>query len=338
MEKAFVTAGAVTGIGSLPFTDADRAVDFVARYSPRIPFWPQLPQRSRSEGTIEQGVMPFVNLLSPRRESYCYTLRAGTLDEFLDRIDASTTYLDVEHAAGFTVFERALAAGAFPNAEAVKGQLAGPLTLAYCLRYDDVPLVRNNELMSALSTHVARSAEWQVERLKRAGLPIMIFVDEPCLAMFLRDFKDSHQDGMLELLQKVLQAIRSAGAAAGLHCCASGSLRTMLGLRPDILSFDSYQNLESFMRDPEAAAFIAAGGIVAFGMVPTFPLLDKLHASELFFRWLASARGCSSIQTVARQSIVTATCGLGLLPQSSAGASFELARGLSRLIRRAGSA
>ena len=42
-----LSPGCVTGVGSLPFTDADEAVEFVAKYSPELPFWPQLPLRCR---------------------------------------------------------------------------------------------------------------------------------------------------------------------------------------------------------------------------------------------------------------------------------------------------
>jgi len=34
-----------TGIGSLPLTDADEAVDLVLNANVSIPFWPQLPKR-----------------------------------------------------------------------------------------------------------------------------------------------------------------------------------------------------------------------------------------------------------------------------------------------------
>ena len=48
--------GCVTGVGSLPFVDADEAVEFVAEFSPELPFWPQLPMRAAGEGVIAQGM------------------------------------------------------------------------------------------------------------------------------------------------------------------------------------------------------------------------------------------------------------------------------------------
>jgi hypothetical protein len=49
-------AGAVTGIGSLPYLAADEAVRKVATFCPDLPFWPQLPRVSEHEGVIGQGL------------------------------------------------------------------------------------------------------------------------------------------------------------------------------------------------------------------------------------------------------------------------------------------
>ncbi|MDD5771697.1 MAG: methionine synthase, partial [Candidatus Omnitrophica bacterium] len=46
--------GLATGIGSLPFTDAQKAADIVLRYIPSIPFWPQLPKSGAREGMLAQ--------------------------------------------------------------------------------------------------------------------------------------------------------------------------------------------------------------------------------------------------------------------------------------------
>lgn len=47
-------SGLATGIGSLPHTDAEEAVDLVLKYCPQVPFWPQLPRRDAREGMIAQ--------------------------------------------------------------------------------------------------------------------------------------------------------------------------------------------------------------------------------------------------------------------------------------------
>lgn len=55
--------GAVTGIGSLPLKNPEAAVNFVAKMCPEIPFWPQLPRRSKREPMVEQALGPLTDWL-----------------------------------------------------------------------------------------------------------------------------------------------------------------------------------------------------------------------------------------------------------------------------------
>ena len=46
--------GLATGIGSLPHEDPRAAVEVVLEETPRLPFAPELPMRSASEGMVAQ--------------------------------------------------------------------------------------------------------------------------------------------------------------------------------------------------------------------------------------------------------------------------------------------
>ena len=46
--------GLATGIGSLPHDDIEAAVDLIFKYTPQVPFWPQLPRLSPCEGMLAQ--------------------------------------------------------------------------------------------------------------------------------------------------------------------------------------------------------------------------------------------------------------------------------------------
>jgi hypothetical protein len=128
-RKALTPGGAVTGIGSLPLTSIAAAIDAVSHYSAEVPFWPQLPQRSASEGAIAQGLGCIADLVEPRAEGYGYQVKSGKIDLVLERLHGSSGELRDENASGFAAFEKALGSGAFGSAEAVKGQLEGPITL-----------------------------------------------------------------------------------------------------------------------------------------------------------------------------------------------------------------
>ena len=124
-----------------------------------------------------------------------------------------------------------------------------------------------------------------------------------------------------------------------MHTCArlspDGVAIAALGqARPDIIAFDAYQGLEVFCADPAAQDFLRTGGWVAWGLVPTWPRLDQLDPQALFARWLGAATGVMAVEAVARQTLITATCGLGLpLNQRSPVRSTWPISSLSRLPR-----
>lgn len=328
----FLPQGRVTGIGSLPGTDPRAAVRFVAEASPAVPFWPQLPQRCEREGVIEQGLVGIEDLLERRWAAYGYKVKSGRLGELEARLQTGDPRLDEDHAAGFFAFEKALAVGDFRRAVAVKGQVEGPITLAFYLLDRGRPLVHDVGFLDACARHVANLALWQIERLRPAGLPVLLFLDEPALC--LAKAAGVAENHFASLLRDLLTTLRGAGAVAGLHCCAGVPFPLMLQANPDILSFDAHAGLERFCANRSARAFMRDGGQVAFGLVPTRSRLDGLTAESLFFRWLHAVREAGDVRQLARHSLVTATCGLGLLDYTAARAAFDIARRLACLLER----
>jgi hypothetical protein len=317
-----IPAGAVTGIGSLPHTSAASAIQAVAELSPEIPFWPQLPQRAKQELAIIQGLGLLSGLIEPRAEGYGFQVKAGRIDSALATLHRSDGQLAPTHAAGFQAFEEA----SFPSAVAVKGQVEGPITLATYLFHNNRPFLSEPALFAAIAFHVSQTICWQIDRLKSTGYPVLLFIDEPALCL-------APDENRLSALAVLLNDVRTRGAIAGLHCCAARPFEQMCLARPDILSFDAYDGLERFFTDPHAQEFLRHGGTVAYGLVPTWPSLDSLNPMILFTRWLTAASLVGDPQELARQAMITATCGLGLLNTDSAIASFRLAQSLGNLIR-----
>ncbi|MFQ5912362.1 MAG: hypothetical protein ACE5JS_04195 [Nitrospinota bacterium] len=332
--RGFNPNGSVTGIGSLPLADPEAAVQFIVENSPTLPFWPQLPRRSRKERLIGQGLTPLAEVLKERSATNGYRAKPQKLAEVVDRLKHGPAELHASGASGFFAFEKALARGAFPDAAALKGQIGGPITLASNLFDRDRPFAQDRLLMDAVASYVCRLAQWQVARLRRFGRPVILFVDEPRLGLLNRGTLSGTGPHLVKALTDVLEAIRNAGAMAGVHCCASFSCTLLRRTKPDIFSFDAYQGLENFCADPGAKAFFEEAGCVAFGLVPTRSRLDDLRAEELFGRWLQNAAKLGEAREVASRSFITATCGLGLLPKDAGSASFALCRSLARLVQQ----
>jgi hypothetical protein len=341
---------AVTGIGSLPFRDPHAAVRFVAQACPHVPFWPQLPQRSAAEGMIAQPLGAVADLLRRRNEGYGLEVVPGRLDDVRTRFVQGDAVLDEQHAAGWFAFEHALDAGMFAQAVVLKGQVTGPLTLASQLfvQGSSVSFLEQPDLLDAIGSYVERLAVWQIERLRRWGLPLLMFLDDPFVAMVVlasRRYAEGDAPGAAYahgVLRRTIAAIRAQGVLVGLHCCATTDMvfpvAAMCRAAPDILSFDAHYDggLELFFADADALEFVRGGGGVAFGLVPTWNDLGQVDADDLVARWCAAARRArvhlpgDDIAMLSRQMMVTATCGLGLLTEDAVHQSFVLAHQVAR--------
>ena len=226
----------------------------------------------------------------------------------------------------------ALGAGRFASAAAVKGQIEGPITLSAYLFYGDKPFLADSALFAAAAFHVRQMISWQIERLEAAGLPVLLFVDEPALCLEgLRKLVPEEERS--DALAGALEHVRMRGAYAGLHCCAARPFERMFRAKPDILSFDAHEGLDLFFADWHAVDFVQQGGTVAYGLVPTESGLDAADSADIFIRWLKAASAAGDPQRFAQQAMITATCGLGLLEESAIAESFQVAHSVSKLVR-----
>ncbi|MCS6880259.1 MAG: hypothetical protein RMK84_06150 [Oscillochloridaceae bacterium] len=330
---ATLGGGAITGIGSLPHADPAAAVQLVAEFCPEIPFWPQLPQRAPGELMVAQALVPVADLLRTREGRYGYQLEARNRATLLNRLADARGELTPAVAAGFFALEAALAANAFPRAVALKGQIIGPLTLAAQIFVDEQPLLYDPEGLAVVSAYVESLARWQITRLARWRTPVLLMLDEPCLA-FLPEPGDGQ---MLAIVQGLSRALRAAGALVGVHCCATLPDRTpplalLCATGADVVSFDAYQRSEAFCTEPAVRSFLASGGVLAFGIVPTFSDLTSVSLADLLVRWIVASRSGPPGIALKEHTIITATCGLGLLTESVARRSFELARELASAV------
>lgn len=331
--------GAVTGIGSLPFINAREAVQFVAQNCPDIPFWPQLPRRSPREQMIEQPLERILQQLLPNDRQYGYLIEEGHLDDVIHLFTKLDGSLLKPQAEGFFAFQEALVDGVFRRAIAIKAQMVGPVTLASQIMYRGSSLVEYPHALAVIGEYVARMAFWQIERLQGWGKDVIFFLDEPCLGMLSLEHYGQTVTSMspLGVLMNIVKTIRQAGVQVGLHCCATPKMNVpttaMCRIAPDILSFDAHACIEQFFADPHAQHFIDAGGIVAFGLVPTWIDLSNVQADVLFERWQRGALDIGDAGKLASHSMITASCGLGLSDESSTRRSFAIATQVADRIR-----
>jgi methionine synthase II (cobalamin-independent) len=279
--------GAVTGIGSLPLVDPLEAIEFVSEACPVLPFCPQ-PPGNLLEVTLAE-------LFGPQD-------KAGA---------TAALYVD------------AVRRGAFPRAEALKTQLTGPITLAGLLgarQADEFTAA----FLATLASEVALKAAAQVRVLAKAGLPVLVYVDEPALVIV----EPTQAEAMFALVDEVLSSIRSAGGRAGVHCCASLAPGLPGRLGTEIVSYDATPVLVP--GPPDLDVLGDAERLVSFGLVGVSG--PGQGTGPAFSRWLAAASSVADPRELARRTIVTPSCGLGRSTMAEAEHAFRASAELCALV------
>ncbi len=340
---AKLTPGLTTAIGSLPHTDAAEAVRFVLNSGCDIPFWPQLPKRNFREWMVPQYASHFPGFrLDEEAKRFRVERGEGFVEEltaFYEKaLDPTADFrLDNEFAAGFDALTAALADTSEKPA-LVKGQVTGPLTFLLGLNTEDGrPVHADEELRQAALMLLAKNAAWQAKALApfaRDG--VLVFMDEPIYsALGTAAYLSIKEDDVRDTINEIARAVGDAGGLAGLHCCGSADWETVLSSEIDVLAFDACGFTDSLAIYPKAvAAFLARGGTLALGVVPTtaddVAEADEttvIAAGEHVIEAL-SAKGVDQA-AIRGQAILTPSCGCGSL-------SIEDATKVFRLLNSAG--
>ena len=314
----------------MPHALAEDALALIERVCPALPFWPQLPRRAAAEGMIPQALSGLEPWLHPLGEGPALGL---------DDTPAMRAAL-VEpppwgeaQAAGLVALERALDQGRFDGAQVVKGQLAGPITLACTLVLPSGPAWRDGALARALGVRVAWTAVDQLVRLRARGRAALIVLDEPMLGLLPPDAL--HPEGaLMEGLSWALGAVRASGGLSGLHCCSAPPWSALLELPLDLMSFDASADLDGLLASPSGRA-LAERRAFAWGLVSTAADPRALDAAALAADWRARVGRVLDPDALARRALVTPACGLAGLSLERAAAALEVAAAVGARLGRA---
>lgn len=328
-----------TGVGSLPHLDARRAVrEIVSRFR-EIPYWPQLPARTPLEHMYPQysATLPGASMaggkllmesgeaLLPSAETFYEAFLSGDLSPFA---------IPVERAAGLHEF-LATAEGPFP---AVKGQVTGPISfgLMVCDR-EKKPVFYDPVGRDVLVKYLLRVSQWQIAQLSRLSANVIMVLDEPYLASVGSAILSLPREEVVAALDEIFEG--SSGALCGIHCCANTDWGLVLSSGVRYLSFDAYDYADSLLLyAEEVGTFLARGGKIAFGVVPTAreaiasetPASLAVRMEKILDRF--ADRGIPRDRVVSA-SVVTPACGLGTLPEDAAERALSLTASLSALLR-----
>ena len=325
-----------TAMGILPHTDIDRAMR--AALSLDIPFWPQLPRLSYHEDMYVQALdqFPGVKVDPSERKLFFFLDRFyEELPAYLEKAENPETFRLTK--AFSLVYHRFLEAD-LKDYRAIRGQMISPISLGLkVLDRDRKPIIYHDEVREVLFDFIQKKANLQYEELRERNAHAFVWLDDPGLGLIfnaLSGYNEVQARGDLDRLLKGLEGPR------GIHLCAKPDWDFLLRSELDVLSFDSFSCGEMITRYDSLKDFFVRGGILSWGIVPTYTeLLEEETVESLAGRletfWEDLVRRGVDRERLLRQSLLApATCNL-LSPdkEKTVEKAFEVLKALSVKIR-----
>ncbi|MBN1581111.1 MAG: methionine synthase [Anaerolineae bacterium] len=333
-------------VGSMPHTDPDEACRLIFEHCPDMPCWPQLPRRTFRENMYAQYSerFPGVVLESDRM----WVDRTRDLDPELETLYLADLEQDLSY--GETTPDFALGLHTFLDKLAdlehapalVKGQVTGPVSWGLTvLDQDRRPTLYDDVLADAIARHLALKARWQEDVLGQAGngtatsVRTIMSVDEPYMSAFGSAYVAVSREQVIELLEHVFAAIHGIKMV---HCCGNTDWSILMDTSVDILNFDAYEYAVNLALYPdEVKAFLARGGILAWGITPKSDeayreTVDSLVAKLLAGMDLLVQKGIH-LDDLLQASLISPSCGLGPASEALAGRILELTSGVSKAMQ-----
>lgn len=306
----------ITGIGSLPYMDAQEACRLVLETFD-IPFWPQLPKMSFREGMVAQYSegMPFVTADAERESVSLHKGVGDDLDRFYESCtDKCRIAISEDYARGFHSFLKAVRSRRFTT---LKGQITGPLTFTLGLKDGEGRLAYFDEELREVALMLLQAkARWQIDHLGQYADQVLIFIDEPILsALGSSAYLGVSREETLRLLRETSHAIKDSGGIPGIHCCGNADWPLVIESGATVINFDAYAYFENFaIYHDEIRKFLEAGGYLAWGIVPTTDAIageTPESIAEAFSTKLDALSRHIPRELLSSRLILTPSCGTG---------------------------
>ncbi|MHC5137735.1 MAG: uroporphyrinogen decarboxylase/cobalamine-independent methonine synthase family protein [Planctomycetota bacterium] len=344
-----------TGIGSVPFTDADYAVDTLVSRLPDSPFWPQLPRLGINEKMQAQysEALPCIKIDQENSRLYFdttgdyteafaafYEAYISAMDPDCGSGDCSAMAISPEFSKGIYAFEKYLKTltGTLPF---VKVQTTGPCSFALSVTDQDRKFMYYyDEFRDMIVKALSMKCRWQIQKFQPYAEKVICFLDEPVLSAYgSSTYISVMRADIVAMLNETIEAIHQDDALAAIHCCGNTEWSILIDAGTDIVNFDAFEFGETIAMYPEAVTeFLNRGGLLAWGVVPTSVAVREQTVETLaehFEKLMDHLAGKCNVakQMIAEQAIITPSCGTGVLECEDAEKVFELTSELSKAMK-----
>lgn len=343
-----------TGIGSMPFTDVEHAVDVSLSRLTEAPFWPQLPKidlNEQMEIQYSEG-MPCIVIDREKGRMYFDTSRdyseafAEFYEKYMAAVDPDAGSGDCSAMAVGPTFSRGIYVlrkrlqSLGRKLPYVKVQTTGPVSFALTIVDESKRAIYyNEEFRDVVIKTLAMKCRWQIQEFRPYAEEVICFVDEPILSAFgSSTYISVKRDDVVAHLTEVIDAIHADDGIAGVHCCGNTEWSILIDAGVDIVNFDAFGYGDTIaMYSGAVETHLQRGGMLAWGIVPTSRVIREQTVAGLMDHFekmidnLAS-KGVDK-QLIVEQAIVTPSCGTGSMEPQDAEKVFEMTALLSQAMK-----
>ena len=339
-----------TAIGSMPFEDADHAID-VSLKSLDAPIWPQLPRLGlleQMEIQYSQNV-PCAVIDTEKKRMYFqtdtdYSEKFAEFYEAYMAEDFSTMAISEQYSKGIYALQRTLKAKGTAAQQTklpwLKVQSTGPCSFALTIVDENKRAIYyNEEFRDVIVKAIAMKSRWQIQQFMPFAENIICFIDEPILSAFgSSTYVSVKRDDVVSILNEVIEAVHAEGAIAGIHCCGNTEWSILIDAGVDIVNFDAFEYGATIAIYADSVkSHLERGGALAWGVVPTSVKIREQTVETLEKKLeegidnLAS-RGIDK-NLIVSQAMITPSCGTGSLDPEDAQKVFSLTAALTKRMK-----
>lgn len=341
-----------TAIGSMPFDDADFAVDVSLKNLGEAPIWPQLPKfgmNEQMEIQYSEG-MPGAVIDNEKHRMF-FDTAADSSEGFANFYEQYMAVAEGGDNLEFMAITPAFSRGIYAlekrlKAEGkqrpvVKVQTTGPCSFALTL-VDETKraIYYNDDFLDMIVKTLALKCRWQIRKFKPYAERIICFIDEPILSAFgSSTYVSVKRDDVVARINEVVEAVHADGGVAGVHCCGNTEWSILIDAGVDIVNFDAFEFAPTIcMYSGAVKAHLEKGGVLAWGVVPTSKAIREQNVDSLAEKLNEGMKALAAtgidLQLVARQAMITPSCGTGSLEPADALKVFETLCALSQKMRQ----
>jgi hypothetical protein len=301
-----------TAMGILPHTDIERAMEVALSLD--IPFWPQLPRVSFYEDMYAQALEDFPGVrIDPAARKILFDLGRfyEEIPSYFEKAEDPQTF---RLTKAFSIVYHRFLERDLSGLRAIRGQMISPISLGLkVVDQNQKPIIYHDEVREVLFDFIRKKVNLQYEELIMKNPHAFVWLDDPGLGLIFNALSGYNEVRARDDLDQLLKGLKGP---SGIHLCAKPDWDFLFRSKMDILSFDSFSCGAMIVRYSSFKDFLNRGGVVSWGIVPTYTeLLEEESVESLMERlesfWEDLAKKGIERERLVRQSLLApATCNL----------------------------